>query len=130
MNRFANCLLFTLLCLAPFPALADLAADLRDCAHLEDDQERLSCYDRLAGVNGADTEIVALPSTPEDEAESALPAPEDEVPSLLTRRWDLDENRPRGRFALLLHRDNYLMPATYNNNYYLNFRRHAQQINI
>ncbi|MDX9709097.1 MAG: phospholipase A [Trichloromonas sp.] len=123
MNPFAKFLLFAALCLglSPLPALADLTADLQGCARLTDDRERLSCYDRLAGSDldsglEAGTELVVLPAAAAIEA--APPALRDEAVSLLTRRWELDESRPRGRFTLMMHRDNYLLPVTYNHNYY------------
>lgn len=117
MNLFVKFLLFATLCfcLSPLPALADLAANLRDCASLTDDRERLDCYDRLAGAD-VGAELAAFPTAA--ETETAPSAIQGEAVSLLTRRWELDESRPRGRFTLMMHRDNYLLPMTYNNNYY------------
>lgn len=121
MNPFAKFLFFAALCLclSPLPALANLASGLQDCARLTDDRERLDCYDRLAGSDlGADVgaELAALPAA--TETETAPSAIQGEAVSLLTRRWELDESRPRGRFTLMMHRDNYLLPVTYNNSYY------------
>lgn len=123
MNPLAKFLFFATLCLclSPLPAQADLAANLQDCARLTDDRERLDCYDRLAGADldpglNAGAELAVLPAAAGIEV--APPALQGEAVSLLTRRWELDESRPRGRFTLMMHRDNYLMPVTYNDNYY------------
>ena len=74
-----------------------LSEQLRDCAQIENEGERLHCYDAL--TKRADSQML-------------------EKGSYLERRWELDESQARGRFTLIPHRDNYLMPLTYNGNRY------------
>ena len=64
-----------------------------DCAQISDPRQRLACYDDL---------------TPPPEP--AAPAAE----SYLSRLWQLDDAQPRRRFALMVHRANYILPGSYN----------------
>ncbi|OHB25498.1 MAG: hypothetical protein A2X84_10045 [Desulfuromonadaceae bacterium GWC2_58_13] len=105
MKRLFSLIAALLLAFPPL-VLADVAGGLRDCAQIENDSDRLVCYDALARRPDL--------STAPDESAAAYPRePESEV-SYLTKRWDLDESGVRGRYTLIPHRDNYLMPLTYN----------------
>lgn len=104
-----------ILMLAAWPSLAgEMAARLEDCAFIDADQERLACYDRLAGRR-------EMPAGQPDGAELQQPpegvqasAPESsKVSSILSEHWELDPAHKRGTFNFRPHRDNYLI-ATYN----------------
>ncbi|MEJ2200816.1 MAG: phospholipase A, partial [Desulfuromonadaceae bacterium] len=74
----------------------------------ENADDRLACYDALLP-----------PTRPAPEAATAAtPTPPPAEDSYLARRWELDETKPRGRFSLLPHRDNYFLLLTYNDNRY------------
>ncbi len=107
-SRLTRFLLLTLALLLslPFTTQAGLTEDLLDCAHIDNDSDRLACYDALAGQ---------IPPVPSEPIAACLPEQMSEVEdSYLAKRWDLDESGVRGRYTLIPHRDNYIMPATYN----------------
>jgi len=86
--------------------LSEPPQDLAECAKIEDDAERLKCYDHLAGRE---------PKTIEPPEETAEKAPEKrEEASYFSRLWDLDEEGLRRKFAIKSHRSNYFLPYTYN----------------
>jgi phospholipase A1 len=77
----------------------------QDCSQIEDDDARLECYDQIFGRD--------------PELSEPAPAEEDEKPSLeddsyLARLWELDGAEFRGKFAIRMHRPNYILPASYN----------------
>ena len=94
---------FFTLCLVCIPA-GDLWADLQNslcgCAAIKDDALRLKCYDEIAGR--------IKPSEPEP-----VP-PVKHKPSYLSRLWEQDKDPSRGKFAIKMHRSNYLLPISYN----------------
>lgn len=94
-----------------------MAGTLHDCARIVENAERLRCYDALARAESPLDEPVAadLSANP---PEPALPVAREDRRSYLTRRWDLDESWSRGKFTILPHNDNYLMPVTYNGDHY------------
>lgn len=112
-----HCIMTTwmLVWLVPQWGWAEGLTSLDQCACIQNDKERLACYDRLAGrgVDGAPKGVVG----PSAEA-TRLPEPKGKAAdgelSYLTRRWDLDESRPRGHFVFIPHRQMYIMPLTYN----------------
>lgn len=110
MNRhllLAGCLLAGLLGMPGGPAPAKAAGDLDACAAIEDDTERLRCYDELAGRK---TRERPVPSAPPPQSPSASAS----QPTYLSRKWQLDEESRRRRFAIIPYRENYILPYTYN----------------
>jgi len=90
---------------------ADLSQNMAECAAIENDGERLKCYDQLAGRNSRKMEEV----TESKESESTEKTPkEKEEESFFSRLWDLDPETRGGRFAIRPHRSNYILPLTYN----------------
>ncbi len=89
---------------------------LEECACIQDDAERLACYDHLAGRKTEASEVTA--TLPPGEQASPLSTPQGTItgdaPSYLTRHWELDASKPRGHLAFMSHRDTYIMPLTYN----------------
>jgi len=89
------------------PTLRIQAEDLStwlDCSRIEDEAERLACYDEIARLMS-------------DKSESAI-GMEQYSPgnkSYLSQVWELDESRPRDQRVIMAHRSSYFMPFTYNN---------------
>jgi len=100
-------LVLILLNMASAETLSETSQDMAECAKIEDDAERLKCYDKLAGQKSRNIEPVK---------ESAEKAPEEkgEKPSYLSRLWELDEETRSEGFAISPHRSNYILPFTYN----------------
>ncbi len=129
--------LLTLLALAPLwqANVAESATTLAQCRAIENDQERLACYDALAGAESESTEHlpesepqvatsdqqsatadgVQNVAQSDEELESLEPiVPQQEV-RLLTKRRLREERRLANRaFVITPHHRNYLLPVTYN----------------
>jgi len=88
-------------------ALPEMSQDMAECAKIEDDGERLKCYDKITGRKSGDIgpakESVKIP--PEQKAKKA---------SYFSRLWELDEETRHGEFPIKIHRSNYILPFTYN----------------
>lgn len=80
---------------------------VQDCSRIEDDKERLECYDKIAREAAANEE-------PDVEKTEETIEPSSEGFSYLTRLWELDESKPRGKYAVMMHRSNYILPFAYN----------------
>ncbi|WP_462325302.1 phospholipase A [Desulfoplanes sp.] len=103
--------------LVPGLLWAEQPRTFEQCACIRDDERRLDCYDRLAGRT-AEEAVAAAPVPLSAENATAVvrepAAAKDDGLSYLTRHWELDGSKPRGRFTFMPHRDNYIMPFTYN----------------
>jgi phospholipase A1 len=86
---------------------AEDQSNLVDCSQLEDEEERLACYDKLVRQKSdkAVPAIAQSDETPESDSDEG---------SYLSKLWELDENKPRGKYALMTHRSNYILPFSYN----------------
>ena len=100
-------LVFVLLDMASAETLSEAPQDMAECAKIEDDAERLKCYDNLAGRKSRDIE-------PAQESAEKAPEGRGEKASYFSRLWDLDEEGQRRKFAINFHRSNYFLPFTYN----------------
>jgi len=92
------------------PAITLQAADRRtgrDCSRIVDEKERLECYDEIA----RGTSDTADPGVEQQEDTTESVQDND---SYLTKLWELDEDQPRGKYALMMHRSNYILPFSYN----------------
>ena len=69
---------------------AETRSDLIDCSRIENDGDRLRCYD----------ESVRRDASTHD--------------SYLSKQWELDEHKPRDHYVILAHRSNYILPVAYN----------------
>ncbi|MBN1662786.1 MAG: phospholipase A [Deltaproteobacteria bacterium] len=89
-------------------ARAEKSLNLEDCRRIDDDAARLNCYDEIAGRKPT---IPAVTQT-EQPSEGA----ERKKPSYLSGKWQLDDESRRRRFAIMSHRQIYILPFTYNFN--------------
>jgi phospholipase A1 len=78
-----------------------------ECAAIEDNAERLKCYDKLAGRKSREVE------RPKESVKRALEG-NGASSSYFPKLWELDEKAPRGEYAIKLHRSTYFLPFTYN----------------
>jgi len=78
-----------------------------DCSQIENDEERLACYDKLARqkFDKVPPAVAQSVETPELVSDNE---------SYLSELWELDEDKPRGEYALMMHRSNYILPFSYN----------------
>jgi len=98
---------FLLLDATPAAGVADIAADLAACSQIEDNPERLKCYDQLAGRK---------PREPVPALESGeKPSPEKgKKVSYFSHIWELDPETRINRFPISPYRSNYILPYSYN----------------
>ncbi|HXD05792.1 MAG TPA: phospholipase A [Burkholderiaceae bacterium] len=92
-----------------------------ECARIDNDVERLRCYDRAAGrtrpelVPAAQEAPPAAGRTIESAAEPAALEPglagPPETPSVLSRFWELDRADKRGVFNFTGYRPNFFLPV-------------------
>ncbi len=87
--------------------LSETFLDTAECATIEDDAERLKCYDKLTGRNSGDI-------APVKGSEERVLEGRGEKGSYFSRLWELDEETLRGKYAIKLHRSTYILPFTYN----------------
>lgn len=78
-----------------------------DCSQIENEEDRLACYDKIACQKSdkAAPAVAQSDETPELDSDNE---------SYLSKLWELDEDRPRGKYALMMHRSNYILPFSYN----------------
>ena len=100
-------LVLLLLSMAAGEALSETSQDMAECAKIENDAERLKCYDRLTGRKSQDM-------TPVKESAERAAEAKGEKASYFSRLWELDEETLRGKYAIKLHRSTYVLPFTYN----------------
>ncbi|MFP4463456.1 MAG: phospholipase A [Guyparkeria sp.] len=117
--------LFMLGMLASAPALAG-APDWSSCTAIDNDSERLACFDRLASTgpeaSDDDTSSDPAPATArqaepasDDPAadEAAIPLIHESEPVALERRLESEQSGERNPFVMRSYQPNYIMPATY-----------------
>ena len=104
--------IWTVFFLHPSVAAAQMNDRLTDCAKIDDNAERLQCFDELAGrknpvPQAAEAQTPTMPVAKETSSEP------DNL-SVMTRQWDLDPQNRRNSFVLRPYRMNYLLPVAYN----------------
>ncbi|RPJ36343.1 MAG: phospholipase, partial [Deltaproteobacteria bacterium] len=100
-------IILILLGMASTEAFSDTSRDLAACAKIEDDAKRLNCYDGLSGRKPRDL------ASAEELGEPPSPKKGREV-SYFSQLWELDRESRRGKYAIVPHRSNYVLPFTYN----------------
>jgi phospholipase A1 len=70
--------------------LSGTSMNMAECATIEEEGERLKCYDKLAGWKSV------------------------EKGSYFSQLWELDEGSRRRKHAIKIHRSSYVLPFTYN----------------
>lgn len=119
MNRIMPAGAFAALFAVSDALAQEVPTRLEACAALINDQERLSCYDRIArGAPVPEQERAAAAASPQPEPEQLAAnapagAPAAADISYLSRYWELDSADKRGVLHFRPHRENYLV-ATYN----------------
>lgn len=92
----------------PSPCLrADVRNDCIDCSRIENDDERLKCYDTITHQLSGPLSSAATQSGETSESDF-------DYQSYLSKLWELDEDKPRNEYALMVHRSNYIVPFSYN----------------
>lgn len=108
------------LVMSQFEALADTNNKIAECASIQDDTERLHCYDRAAGRKTQEVphkpETAGDAGAPEKTDETAVAAKEPAVSprSVMAMHWDLDEASRQSSFVIRPYRPNYILPLAYN----------------
>ncbi len=95
-----------LLGMSSSPATAEAGTGFAACAAIDDSAARLRCYDEAAELKPKEPV-----NTEKTAAKPIAPLPE---PGYLSKKWQLDAETRRKRFAIMPHRTNYLLPYTYN----------------
>jgi phospholipase A1 len=93
------------------PEPVDATKNYETCAEIDNDALRLRCYDEAAGRRPKHT------GTPDRVVTPSLAEQKPETPSggsVFSRMWQLDDESRRHRFAIMPHRQNYILPYTYN----------------
>jgi phospholipase A1/A2 len=104
---FAALIIFLFLAATSTEGFSDTPSDLAECSKIEDNGERLKCYDQLAGRKPKEP-VGALRA-----GEKPLPGQE-KKPSYFSRIWELEPETRTGRFPISPYRSNYILPYTYN----------------
>jgi len=91
----------------PAPGLSDTSPDLAECSKIEDNGERLKCYDHLLGPK---------PNEPVPALKSGEKSSQDKGKkfSYFAHLWELEPETRLGRFPVSPYRSNYILPYTYN----------------
>jgi phospholipase A1/A2 len=82
-------------------------AEPAGCSQIEDDGERLKCYDDLAGRKGKEPE-------PTSESGAEPHTDKEKKLSYFSRLWELEPETRREGFPISPHQSNYILPYTYN----------------
>lgn len=85
---------------------AKAAASFDECSEIDDNTARLCCYDEIAGRKSEVSAVIMAPQFARETGRTE--------PSYLSRKWQLDEESRRNHFAIMSHRQNYILPITYN----------------
>jgi len=114
--------LVILLTTAGAPVRAADERTLADCAAIENDSERLGCYDVLSGRRTStlpvEEQAVVAPAAAALEPPAVVQQEGKAAPqtSALSRHWELDPESKQGTFLLRPHEPNYLLVGRYSNN--------------
>jgi phospholipase A1 len=91
-----------------FWAVCAPAADLADCAKMDNPDERLACYDTLSGRTKQ-----SVSGTVSEESKEESHVHPDRL-TVMEKHWDLNPQRRKRVFVLAPYRPNYFLPVAYN----------------
>ena len=98
---------FLLLAITPAEGLPDTSPDLAECSKIEDNGERLKCYDHLLGPKPNEP-VPALKSGEKPSLDKGKKF------SYFAHLWELEPETRIERFPVSPYRSNYFLPYTYN----------------
>jgi phospholipase A1 len=82
------------------------------CAKMENDAERLHCYDQIAGRKASSLENIAATGSETVNKKQQLSG--NDNLSVMEKHWDLDLERRKHTFAISPYRPTYILPVAYN----------------
>jgi phospholipase A1 len=103
-------------------AFADIVGRMAECAKIESNNERLKCFDNLAGQKTS-IKTIAQPTplktvgaeiTPTEKTARVETTQDISKPSVMSKRWELDPLSRKNAPLIRIHRSNYILPAAYN----------------
>jgi phospholipase A1 len=86
---------------------ADDQCNVIDCSQIENAEDRLACYDKIARQKSAKATVAGAQSDKMPESNSVKE-------SYLSKLWELNEDKSRDKYVLMMHRSNYILPFSYN----------------
>jgi phospholipase A1/A2 len=89
-------------------AIADISDQMAECVKLDNDKERLRCFDDLTGRN-----IQAKPVVPATQTEDKS-SQKNARPSVMSKHWELDSLSRKIAPVIRPHHSNYILPFAYN----------------
>jgi phospholipase A1 len=95
------------LAIAPAEGFPDTSREMTECAKIEEDGNRLKCYDNLAGRKSKE------PPSVEQTAKKTQPEKMKKF-SYFSHLWELEPETRRGKYSLSPHGSNYILPYSYN----------------
>ncbi|MCX5816189.1 MAG: phospholipase A [Proteobacteria bacterium] len=103
-------------------AATDIVDRMAECAKIESNNERLKCFDNLAGqktpmkttaqpipLKTTDAEI-----TPAEKTARIETTQDNSKPSIMSKHWELDPLSRKSAQLIRIHRPNYILPVAYN----------------
>jgi len=87
--------------------LADDLQRVPECSQIEDDMERLECYDEIYQIRSdlAESEIKYANKKSKEQSGRS---------SYLSKLWDMDKDNRQGKYSIVPHRSSYFLPLSYN----------------
>lgn len=89
-------------------AIADLAGKMADCAKLDNNADRLKCFDDLAGRQAPAQTKIPAPVAVDAKAKII------DKPSVMSKQWELDPLSRKDAPLVRSHRSSYFLPLAYN----------------
>ena len=104
---FAALIIFLFLAAPSTEGFSDTPSDLAECSKIEDNGERLKCYDQIVGRKSKEPVPASKPE--------GIPLPaQGKKPSYFSRIWELEPETRTRKFPISPYRSNYILPYTYN----------------
>lgn len=104
--------LFFIIFGASCPVWAELQNELANCARIEDNEARLTCFDAVVRQNAGIALQMQATSPDSPVLRESVTAPAQL--SVLQKLWDLEPRQRKHSFVLSPYRPTYFLPAAYN----------------